>query len=254
MSHTALRRVMIRLLHDPGFATALYDDPERALADVALDASERAWLVSAPRAAWRADSARPARVLAALVEEYPATCVLAAERAAGFFASPAFHAAVQERGSLALALGDHLLGDMDPRVRALAALERAIADIRRVVDGPRAEVAGTLRLAPRARVLRVPEGALALLGSLRAGDAPPDDGAPRELGPGDESVLAFARHARADVTLEALPSALTALLRRAEIGATHAELATEARSQGALPGEDVEIVAGLVADGLVVER
>lgn len=248
MSHVALRRVMIRLVHDPAFAAAVYDDPERALAGVALDATERAWLAAAPRAAWHADPARPTRVLAALVEEYPATCALAAGRAAGFFGSPEFHAAVQERGSLALALGDHLLGDADPRVRALAALERAIAAIRRGADGatpPAAE--GALRLAPRARVVHVPEGALALLAALRAGDAPP------ALGPGEESVLAFTRRDGADVTLEALPPALAALLVRAATGTTHAELVAEARRHGAEPGEDAEIVAGLVADDLVIE-
>ena len=69
-------------------------------------------------------------LLAALVEEYPLTTRLAPDRAAGFFATPEFHNAVQTRGSLALALGAYLGRDAsDPRV-AVRALERAIAEVR----------------------------------------------------------------------------------------------------------------------------
>jgi len=84
VSHVALRRVMIRLLHDPVFATAVYADAESALAGVDLSATERAWLTAPPPAAWQTDSARPARVLAALAEEFPATVTLAPAHAAGF--------------------------------------------------------------------------------------------------------------------------------------------------------------------------
>lgn len=250
MSHLALRRVMIRLLHDPAFAAALHDDPPRALAGIALDADERGWLLAEPPAAWRTDPARPARVRAALAEEYPATLALDASRAETFFASTVFHAAVQARGSLALAFGDHLAGSDDPRLRVLARLERAIAEVRRA-GRPRAAVSSVPErarwtLAPSARVVRVPLGGVALLAAVRAvAPLPP-------LGSADEPVLVLAPPGGGDVTLEPLAPALAALLERAARGADEAELVAEARRLGADPGEDAEIVAGLVADGLLV--
>ncbi|MCW5893357.1 MAG: hypothetical protein KIT14_22820 [bacterium] len=91
MSHLALQRVTVRLLHDPAFVAALYADPERALAGTDLEARERTWLLATPRAAWGTDRARPARVLAALRDEYPVATALAPARAAAFFRPPAFH-------------------------------------------------------------------------------------------------------------------------------------------------------------------
>jgi hypothetical protein len=238
---------MIRLLHDPAFAAAVYADPERTLGDVELTSKERAWLTAEPAAAWRTDPARPARVLAALAEEYPATCALACDRVPSFFASRDFHAAVQERGSLALAFGDHLMRSADPRVSVLARLERAIAAVRRAPERPTAAAGALLlRLSPRASVLRVPEGALGLLATLRSGKPP------GPLRSEDEPVLVFAPPDGGEVTLEALPPALAALLERATPGVAYIELLAEARRLGAALGEDTEIVAGLVADALLV--
>jgi hypothetical protein len=95
-------------------------------------------------------------------------------------------------------------------------------------------------------VLRVPEGSLALLAAVRTG------GPPNELAAGVEAALVFAAGAGDEVTVEALEPALAALLERAARSATEAELLAEARRHGADPGEDAEIVAGLVGDGLLV--
>ncbi len=244
MSHLALRRVVVRLLHDPLFADAIAADPARALAGVALTADERAWLVATPRAAWGTDPARPGRVLAALADEFPATLALVPERAASFFAGPAFHAAVQERGSLALAFADHLACEGGARVRAVARLERAIAALRRAGRAPNVP-AGRLRLAPQVAVVRVPEGAPALLAALRAGGR----GAP--LGARDAPVLVIAPTG-GETTIESLEPALAALLARAQAGCARVDLLAEARRLGAESGEDEEIVAGLVSDGLLV--
>lgn len=245
MSHVALRRVMIRLLHDPVFATAVYEDAESALAGVDLSATERAWLTAPPPAAWQTDSARPARVLAALAEEFPATVTLAPAHAAGFLRSPQFHTAVQERGSLALAFGEYLVLAPDSRARALARLERAVAEVRRAALGSAASPAGRLRLSPHAVVVRVARGALALFDATRAG------GTGDALGRDEEAVLVARAPGGGDVTLEALEPALADLLGCAAGGCTHAELITEARRHGAEPGEAMEIVAHLVDDGLL---
>jgi hypothetical protein len=245
VSHLALRRVVIRLLHDPVFAAALATDPEHALAGVDLTATERAWVTAPPPAAWRTDPARPARVLAALAEEYPATMAVAASYGGGFFQSPEFHTAVQERGSLALAFGDYLVRAPIAAARVLAPLERAVAVVRRAAASAADGAVVRVRLSPRARVFYVPAGALDLLAAIRAGHAP---GA---WGPEEEPVLVVAPLA-GEVTLESLEPALAALLLRAAEGVSRAALADEARRHGAAPGEDAEIIDRLLADGLLV--
>lgn len=254
MSHVALRRVMIRLLHDPSFVDRVHADPDAALADVEVTAEERRWLLAEPRAAWRTDPARPGRVLAALAEEFPATAALAGAHMATFFSSAEFHAAVQERGSLALAFAEHAAHSADPRVRVLARLERAIAAARRAPKRAAASVASAreseerarVRLASTARVLRVPSGALALLAAVRAGDVAP------ALGDEEEDVLVVVPADGGDATVEALAPELAALLACAAGGIARSALLAEARRLGAEPGEDVEIVAALVADGVLI--
>ena len=209
---------MIRLLHDPTFAAALRGDADQALAGLELTGIERIWLTQATPAAWRTDPERPARVLAALVEEYPLTTHLAPDRAAGFFASAEFHDAVQARGSLARAFGAYLGRDApDPRVRALAALECAVAEVRRASMPLRMPSGMRLRLTPYARVLRLPSGTLQLAGVLRAH--------PRmTLGDGEEAVLVLRTPPGSEVTIEELEPELAALLEQADAGTTRDEL------------------------------
>lgn len=246
MSHVALRRVMIRLLHDPRLVAALHGGGADPLADVDLTAAERAWLVAPPPAAWRADPGRPVRLVTALAEEYPASVVRATAHAAEFLRSPHFHRAVQERGSLALAFGDHLAAAGDPVVVALARLERAVAAVRRASRTPVASPAGRLRLSPRAVVHRLPRGTLELLAEFRRG------GSGGTLAVGEESVLVAGAAGAAEVEIEALEPALAALLERAAGGVERDELYAEARRLGADPGAETAIVDGLVVDGLLL--
>jgi hypothetical protein len=252
MSSTALRRVMIRMLHDPGFAAAVYTDPARALAGVDVTATEIGWVTARPPAAWRTDPERPVRLLAALEEEYPATVSLAADHAAGFFRSPEFHAAVQERGSLALALGAYLMRAPGRAAAALARLEHAIAAVRRAPRRPPPSPAGHLRLTPRAALRTVPEGTLALLERARRRGV--DDAiavADQALGDGDEAALVTVSR-EGEVAIELLEPALAAILGSAAGGGPRPTLLAAARVQGADPGEDAEIVERLVADRLLV--
>jgi hypothetical protein len=249
MSHVALRRVMVRLLHDPRFVDALYADPARALADVDLTRAERDWLVATPRAAWGTDPERPARVLAALRDEYPVATALAPEHAQEFFASAPFHTAVQARGSLALALGDHLAAGLDRAAASVAVVERAIAAVRRAPARRRAAATvdepterAILRLAPHAALVQVPAGTLDVLTAVRAGTPPP------ALGDGEDAVLVLRDGDGA--TVEALPDALASLLAATPLGRD--DLCALARRLGAEPGEDADIVDGLVRDGILV--
>jgi hypothetical protein len=230
---------MIRLLHDPTFAATLRADPERALTGAELTTNERTWLVEAAPAAWRTDPARPARVLAALVEEYPLTTRLGPERAAGFFASAEFHDTVQARGSLALAFGVYLARDApdlgrevpDPSRHApdpaSARSRRSSAHCRDQRARPIAAVtnAARLRLTPRARVLRLPAGTLELAALLAAATQ-------GRLEAGEEIVLALGAVPNGEVTLEALEPALAALLERAVPGISRKEFCAVARDTG----------------------
>ena len=243
MSHTALRRVMVRMLHDPAFTAAVYAAPEATLADVDLTATERAWLTAEPRAAWATDPDRPARVLAALRDEFPVSSARAPARTAGFFASPAFHRAVQERGSLALALGEHLAADPDPAIAALATLESAIARVRRAPRTLQPSAPGTLRRSPAAAVVHVPVGTLARYHPRPAGDAPAADDA--------EHLLGIRTPATGEVTVEDIPTPLALLLDSAGAPTSRDDLLATARRLGADPGEDADIVDQLVADGLL---
>jgi len=145
-----LQRVVVRMLYDPTFVLAVYDDAAAATADVDLTDAQRGWLTRPDRRAWTIDRERRARTLAALIDEYPATTA-AGDSVDAFFSSPRFHRAIQNRESLAPAYGDFLVEYFGTRawVSALARLERAIALLRRrsplhvgagqVVLGPQVE-------------------------------------------------------------------------------------------------------------------
>src|SRR5262245_51299191 len=246
MSHLALRRVTIRLLHDPSFVDAVYATPDAALAGLDLTANERAWLLATPRAAWGADVDRPARLLAAFRDEFSAALRFAGDRPATFPASPAFHRAIDGRGSLAAAFAEHLEGATDARARALARLEGAIAAVRRAPRSPAASPAGRLRRTPRARAIEVPAGTLALFEALRHGAAPGD------LGSGTERLLVLREATGAGVSIEELAEGLAGLLSAADEATLPAALHAEAQRLGATAEEAREIVDGLVADALLL--
>lgn len=246
MSHTALRRVAIRLLHDATLVQRLADDPAGALAGADLSAEERAWLLAVPPAAWRTDPERPGRVLAALREEYVAATALAPARADAFFRCRHFHEAVQERGSLATAFGRHMAEDADARTAAVARLELAMAAVRRAPRRIRPSAPGRLRLTPRAALARLPHGTSDLLAALHAGRAP------TPLGPADERLLVVRAADGLEVSLERLDDDVAALLERALPGASRTELVRLATSLGADPEAASAVVDGFVADGLLV--
>lgn len=244
MSHVALRRVMVRLLHDPSFVERLHADPADALAGADVTAEEQAWLLATPVPAWGTDADRGYRLVAGLLDEYPGAAALAPERICTFLASDAFHRAVQGRGSLAAALGEHFAGDA--RAADVARLEAAIARVRRAPRRTAASGAGGLRLAERAAVLVVPWGTLERRESLRAGSD-----ACRAPGPPVHLLIARVPE-DGTVAVEELPAGLGAILDAAAQGPVAvAVLTAVARQHGAEPGEDAAIVGQLCDEGLL---
>lgn len=246
MSHRTLRRVVVRLLHDPTLVARVAADPDGALAGLDLTAAERGWLAAVPPNAWRTDPDRPRRVLAALRDEYPASLALSPAQVDGFFASAAFHRAVDERGSLAIAFGDHLIDAADPRLDAVARLERAMASVRRAPRHPQPSPTGRLRLSPTARVVRVLAGTSDLLVTLRAGRPP------FALGAGEEALLVEREPSTGEVRVECLEPALASLLERGQAPIDRQELVDAARGLGADEDDASAVVDALIADGVLI--
>jgi hypothetical protein len=257
VSAAALQRVAVRMLFDAKFADAVYRDPEAAVRGLPLTAAEREWLRRPDRRAWAADPLRRWRALTGLLEEYPVTGALVHRRHGdlssldAFFSSPAFHACIQERRSLALCFGDFAAGHADPRARAAARVERAIARVRR----PRP---------PAGELSSAAEGVTASAGSLAMYQAlaPRVPGVeavvdPRALpatlppiGPGEEHLVAE-RTPDGGVGLGEASEPLVALLEAAREGAARADLLALARRYGCEEGEDAEVVDGLIDEGLL---
>lgn len=188
MSHVALQRVVVRMLHDEVFARAVYDDPLAATGDVELEDHERRWLVAPDPRAYGVDPLRRSRALTGLLEEYAVSCA-AIVRALGrtrastvldaFFSSSTFHACVQNGDSLAGEFGTWLGGTEPVRtsapLSAIVALERAIVRARRAREHARSRPATSrapddswLVLAPGVVVHTTAEGAAARYGAVLA--------------------------------------------------------------------------------------
>lgn len=248
----ALQRVIVRMLYDPAFVAQVYGGA--ALPE--LDAKSRALLVAVDRRAWGTDPLRRSRTLTALLEEFPVSAALVGVgRLDAFFSSPLFHRAIQSRQSLALAFG----GWLSPLAGPLSALETAVAAARREPRG-RVVPEGSLARASGVRCVRVPGGTLARHEHVRArlGPRPLEALArPRlELGrlpplKGDE-ILLLQRDSRGEVGVSLVGEALADLLDFVATPRPREVVLAEARRLGAEPGEEDELVEGLVADGLIV--
>jgi hypothetical protein len=274
MSPQVLQRVVVRMLYDPAFQEEVYRDAERALAGLELAPEERRWLVEPDPRAYRTDPLRRARSLKGLLEEYPASAALAAaelgavQALEAFFSAPEFHACIQERGSLAASFGLYLEGRFeDRRVAPLARLERAIAAVRRAPDPVRSVgIERLLNLPQHAEVLKAPAGTLELYQAIRARLASVSAdlvaallhekfrlrGVPR-LREAEAQSLLVLRSPQGEVGVEEIPPALAGLLQAARPPRRVEALLEEARRLGAEPGEDLEVLDGLVRDGLLLE-
>lgn len=270
MNPMALQRVVVRMLHDAPFADAVYADPARALAGVPLSDRERAWLVAGDRRAWGTDPMRRHRGLQALLEEYPVSAaVLAAEGFPvgdhdAFFSGPRFHVAIQTRGSLAEAFGEHLAAlATSALAEGVVAIERALAAVRRR-HAAAWRPGANFRLSGRYRVVRAAIGTLdayvALDAALRAdGHAPLERllsgtfnvPAVEVASSGEEALLVEAAAGDEAGALSFATDELALLLEAALPGAADALLREVLGGLGLSTEEATELLGELVADGLL---
>jgi hypothetical protein len=246
VSHVTLRRLMIRLLHDPTLVAQLRYDPDRALAGLALGPAEREAVLAVPDAGWRTDPDRPHRVLHALADEFPASLAVSEPPGREFFASPEFHTAVQDRGSLAVAFGAFLERTGTALAGELARLETAIARVRRAPAHPDPSPSGTARLAPYAAIVITAAGAVRCLEAVRAG------GPATAVGTLRSAFLVLRGTPNATITIEPLEDGLHGLLEFAQMPCLLRHLHERAVALGASTFEARTIVDDLIASHLLV--
>lgn len=286
MSHVALQRVVVRMLHDAAFARAVLADPHAATREIDLDEAERRWLVAPDPRAFEVDPLRRSRGLTGLIEEYAVSSALLV-RARGrdgasaaldaFFSSSAFHSCVQSGGSLADRFGTWLLSAESPLVdvhaQAITEIERAIVRARRARElapvwpiTEREVENACVVLAPGVVVELVAEGASARCASalqrLRAhprglmeGVLDPDLPLPSvETGAERAGVIVDGR--REDVRLEATSAELARVLAPCAEPIAFEAFVSVAVREGATREDCLAIVASFAEDKilLVVEH
>ncbi|MCB9705012.1 MAG: hypothetical protein H6711_24260 [Myxococcales bacterium] len=246
-----VQRALVCMLYDPAYAARVRG--EGPLAE--LGERERALLRAVDPRALRTDAMRRARAVQAILEEYPVSAALLGVPAVDrFFSSPAFRAAVFERGSMALSFGTEFLKE---RALGVGALEAAIARARRP-DRPRPPGLGC---AANVAALVVPAGTLewyqqarARLGAdpLRALAALRRPWTQRPPKRGREHLLVEAKEG-GEVSIGGASEALVDLLRAADPPRPRAEVVAAAIALGAEADEADELVADLLGDGLLAE-
>ena len=178
--HRRLQRTLFRMQADAGFARAILGRDEAALATTGLEGDDLALLeaVDAPSLTADPGGKRRTQIAGNAASEYLLTLVLAARERQGkdfldgFLTSPEFHGAMAADGRLPLAFGAYATRWAEEHaaagVGALAALERAMAALRRDARAaaPRLNP-GDVQLSPCAAVVRVPSGTLAWSVALR---------------------------------------------------------------------------------------
>ena len=254
------------MLHDPSFVAAVYADPARALAGLSIRPSEWAWLVRSDAKAWVADPDRPSRVFEAIRREFTVSCAIA-ELVTGsraemlrFFSSSNFHESVQNRRVLPLDFGGWLLqqareGGFGRRTTAsLAELELACARVRRGPCRltPPQDLTPVIRASPWIELLRLPEGTLQLFEQIRAllvagSPIPRSRLQARTL----EWVLVEAGTDPGSLNLGPCPEGMAGLIRAAGDGLAREALQLQAVELGASVDEAPEVLAAMLADGLL---
>lgn len=250
MTPQALQAFLVRLHYDPALVARVYaGEPVEG-----LEEAERAWIRRVDRRAWGVDPYRRARSLTALVEEYPASVAEAGMSGLdAFFGSAAFLRVLTERGSMADAFGEWIR----PRAGAVADLERGLVRARRAEVLP--PEPGRVRVAPGVVSLELPVGTLARWEGVRTALGPDPAAAlaagfrprPRpRAGSGVEHVLL--QVGPAGETVGEGSDGVHALLSVAARGSTVTALEQVAVRLGLEPAEAAEVVAELIADGLIV--
>ncbi|MFN8548539.1 MAG: hypothetical protein U0527_11420 [Candidatus Eisenbacteria bacterium] len=284
MSHIAVQRVMVRMLFDRAYADRVLATPEETLRGEDVSERERAWLLRPDPRAWRADAGRPRRALSALLQEYPSSFALIVRSMgtldilASYFASLHFARAVGPRGSMALAFGDFLLAEVhagrisDPRVAALAGLERAFAQLHRTSTSREPEAgfeATHFSLSSDKSLYRAPRGTADLHEAIHLAlnetghpmgqavlEPPPLPSAAVSTDELEPLLLELLRDDGPRVKYLAGAAEITeelfSLLEYARQRRTFAELVAEVTRLGAEESEAPEVIAGLIEETILV--
>ncbi len=266
MNHRRIQRTLFRMQLDPHFAELLRAREAEALASAALGAEELELLASADPAGVSADrdGKRRAQFLRNVTSEFALSLAVAADShlAEAFTQSREFHEAVAQDASLPLAFARYLEKRSEhaaPLVRALAALESALAAARRARRPAAVLAAGEVALAPWAELTRVPAGTLDAAARVRAAL---DQGDPTPIGVEISSAecetLLVQRAPElepfrlAGVEVELLSPELAALLARATKPLAAAALSAHARAASVSDAELAEAVTGLVEARILI--
>jgi hypothetical protein len=197
------QQALVRMLFDPAFAERVRRAPDEVLPH--LDPLLRRQLAQLDERALRQDKLRRRRTLRILSEEFKGTTTLALAETRRlafleeFFCSAAFHASVDERGSMPLAFAAWLAEQewQSREMPGVLALETALARARRQKSLPPAQK-GLVLAAPGVIAISVTRGAMAALQAcerylfavgLMPAVALCDDAPLLELPPWDETPL-----------------------------------------------------------------
>ncbi len=271
IDHRRLQRTLLRMQLDGDFAARLLAGEVAALTSTGLGPAELELLAAADPRAFAADrdGARRGQVLGNVSREFALACAWAkvalprARLLEDFGSAPELHAALAGEGRLPLAFADYAerrareLGE--PVLAALVRLEAAMARARRSVRAGPPPAAGELVLAPRAHLVRLPDGTLDHAAALRealeggASTLPP---APRPS-PAHETVLLLAPppqspHALPELHVERLSDSVARLLEAAATPLDASSRARLAHSLGAEPADLEAFADELVAEGALV--
>jgi hypothetical protein len=272
MSHIATQRVIVRMLFDPAFATAVYEDADRALKDENLSPEEKSWLTRPDPRAYRVDPFRQSRSLHALLEEFPCSGALISNEAGisalnDYFSSPLFHQCIQQRGSLADAFGNYLQTQPfhDPRIKPMARLEQSIVQLRRQSLSPLSPLAPNhLMLAPNKTVVALPKSTVELRSVVwtRLMEEDPNpvtamiNGTPHlealpSLDETEQEFLLLEISADENIHIEALSDALFELLHTTAQAVTMESLLHKIGEIGMSATEAQQVIEEVIEDGLL---
>ena len=246
MSALVLQRVIVRMLYDQKFATAVYLDPEVALKGLKLSPEEINWILAVDQRRWSIDQARSHRALEGILLYAPVSIALfiggggSPSHLLSFFQDPIFHTCIQRKGHLAYAFLIWLSAQLKhtPRIKRLCSImceiERGVIRVQHegveglVLNKPTIDFTDAqsvlFTLTPRAVLLRCPEESVTYYQifsqSLQQPETTPLNGLPKEvlqlkLSAEDEPLLI--EYTESGCTVGAIPEGLYSLLHRCEI-------------------------------------
>ncbi|MBV72285.1 MAG: hypothetical protein CMH52_13250 [Myxococcales bacterium] len=265
MTTQTLQKIIVRMLFDQTFCNAIYADPASALGPVQIEQETRDWLRQTDRRRWNVDTARCARTLSALLEEYPSSAVLCSQHTElnallSFFESRVFHDAIMNDVSLALAFGAWL-STMSYSDTPMVRLEICIAQRRRL--RPHSGSDSLYCLSNAVDVLAVAAGTLARYQAIQSG-LPTD--------PKDRVEHIMTLSARKVYSAQSVPVSereflivdltetggvgdasedLYKWLKHFRHGLSHQEMLDMSENMGLNSTESVSLVNDMVADGLI---